>query len=953
MAVKTPTLSRTCPHCRAWPIGSHEVYCGGCGELALELEIKPEQAILVASLPEALKRPVLLANGGNRDLNVQIRPSAQRSWLSYAPSKLTIQPGKKARFEIHLDPSKLPKEFQIERLQYELILNDNARTRKMLGVTVKAGPKPEASEVVFGELQEGSVHDRQIQMANRGGLPFSIQSVEPFGSGQLDVGDISLPIKVGPGQVATIPVRWDTQVADEGDLTQAGFKVHFAHNEHLVVPARASLFRYRLQTTPERLRFEGSRKSKPEQEVLLQNRGTIDVDVASIRGSEPWIQVNNPYGATQLKAPEPGHATVDTELSFEIICLTQELGPGIHQGQVLIETAEPDLENLALDIELRVAALEAYPDYLGIDFGTTNSVVSFLGADRSPKVVELEDNGSSSPLIPSLLYFHELGNTYIGHRAKNASGGDPDRIVRSIKRVMGYDEGVQINEHKYRPEEIAAAILKHLVRYGEDCLFKTHQRFFDVRRAIITVPANFYGLQIQAILEACSLAGLETGQPKLAPPPTSDPPIQPSQESVQETPAKSPLPSTLPIILDEPSAAAIYFIDYLVEQRGLAPELEELVNRDEGMHILVYDHGGGTLDVSVARVTRQDDGSVGLSFLANRGDNRLGGDHLDILIMRDLLIGAKLEASHFDTSLIEANHSEIQRRREAEGWSADDWVGVVRARHVWKEAAEQLKISLAGGTTQTASESLPGWALIRFENGHLIRSTSSVELSLDSSQLFDRLNDALAKSARLIKQTLELAGVQGDAIDFVLHAGRQSLLNLIKENVSACFPNLPSDRLILDPTHLLKTCVAKGAALYGRSRDSNFDGGVRILQEGRALPHAYGVDRTGTFGQIEFDEVIPRGEAYPIRREKIFDSLPPTGRLSLRIYENGGTSRHIRGNEEITEAGHFEHRFDPAAVDQLRVRFEIDNNRQLKVHIEDRVVEIRPVQPAAELDWMG
>ncbi|MCG8455287.1 MAG: Hsp70 family protein, partial [Holophagales bacterium] len=601
-----------------------------------------------------------------------------------------------------------------------------------------------------------------------------------------------------------------------------------------------------------------------------------------------------------------------------------------------------------------------------------------------PRLVEPDDELSSG-LIPSLLFFGVDGSTQIGSRALASSGGFPDRTVRSIKRVMGYEEGVRIGERTYQPEEIAAHILGHLVAYAEEHLRSARGKQFDVRRAIVTVPANFFDLQIRAILDACEQAGLETDRDS----------ARRAAQLLQKSLGHS-FNST--IILDEPSAAALYFVHYLAEERSFEEELDEMVSREEGLRILVYDHGGGTLDISIAQAQRLEDGSVGIRILATRGANDLGGDHLDILLLRDLLSSAKSAAKKFDSRLITDPYREIQRRRAEEDWSDGDWAGVLRARQEWKRAAEEVKIALGGGELESTSRELPGWAVCHFEGGGLIRGSGAVTLEMAYGEMADRLREPLAKAGSLVEKALELAELEPEDIDFVLHAGRQSLLKLVQQRVAQIFARSPREgvatesagrisstrgrllrnegsvphdepnqsgsrvssgaelgpgvgRIVREQKNLMKVCVAKGAVLHGRYLDAHRVP-FRLIQEPR-LPHSYGIDRPGAFGKLELEEILRRGEVYPLAREKALEKVPETGRLHLKLYQNTGTRIRIRGNQDIRQIGSLEHFFDPEATESLTLKLDLDASRLLTAEIGDQKVEIRPLPPSDELDWMG
>ena len=209
---------------------------------------------------------------------------------------------------------------------------------------------------------------------------------------------------------------------------------------------------------------------------------------------------------------------------------------------------------------------------VGIDLGTTNSVVSVLEGGE-PVVIA---NAEGSRTTPSVVAFAKNGEVLVGQSAKNQAVTNVDRTIRSVKRHMGEDWTVNIDDKTYTPQEISARTLQKLKRDAESYLGE------DVTEAVITVPAYFEDAQRQATKEAGQIAGLDVLR-----------------------------------IVNEPTAAALAY--------GLDKNEKEET-------ILVFDLGGGTFDVSLLEI---GDGVV--EVLATAGDNELGGDDWDNRIVEWLV----------------------------------------------------------------------------------------------------------------------------------------------------------------------------------------------------------------------------------------------------------------------------------------------------------------------------
>lgn len=200
---------------------------------------------------------------------------------------------------------------------------------------------------------------------------------------------------------------------------------------------------------------------------------------------------------------------------------------------------------------------------IGIDLGTTNSCVAVMEGGEPVVIPNAEGNRTT----PSVVAFSKSGERLVGQVAKRQAVTNTDRTVMSIKREMGSDMKIKIDENNYSPQEISAMILQKIKAYAEDYLGDT------VSQAVITVPAYFSDAQRQATKDAGKIAGMDVLR-----------------------------------IINEPTAAALAY--------GL--------DKENDQKVLVFDLGGGTFDVSVLEI-----GDGVFEVLATNGNNRLGGDDFD------------------------------------------------------------------------------------------------------------------------------------------------------------------------------------------------------------------------------------------------------------------------------------------------------------------------------------
>ncbi len=216
---------------------------------------------------------------------------------------------------------------------------------------------------------------------------------------------------------------------------------------------------------------------------------------------------------------------------------------------------------------------------IGIDLGTTNSCVAVMEGGK-PQVIANAEGGRTTP---SVVGFSKSGERLVGEMAKRQAVSNPDRTIISIKREMGTDHRVDIDDKKYSPEEISAMILTKLKKDAESYLGE------EVKQAVITVPAYFNDSERQATKNAGTIAGLEVLR-----------------------------------IINEPTAAALAY--------GLDKQNDTLT-------VIVFDLGGGTFDVSVLEI-----GDGVFEVKSTAGDTRLGGDDWDERIMK--FIAAEFEKEH-------------------------------------------------------------------------------------------------------------------------------------------------------------------------------------------------------------------------------------------------------------------------------------------------------------------
>ena len=879
---------KVCSKCNVdWVIHSHDKHCGYCGCKVFDFSVKwKEEPLLYAGSGEDFHDlTILVENSGAYPLTFLPITTTRQNTIQFTQANNTsfeVNAGKTHSIPIQVNPSDLAAYHETITVRVE-----NLEGEKSLKLQALPCPEfnltPSRLVVSYRKGTDKKTENLRIQVLQG---KFFIDDIN-FSQGAICHVDYFKKLHKKDNVIKNVCLEIDCNKLNENiNMVKLRFKLRGISEpiqkevqiQREIVPEPPRLFvpKINLEVTQER-----EKKST----LTLQNTGEETLTIQNIVFNDPsnLVQLQNVAYPIEISGGE--YQNVDLLISADGIA------PETYSIDFTIKSDCEETPQYQDVLNIQVKEQKEYPHYLAIDFGTTNSCCAYY--DSSANKVKL----IPPEIMPSSIVYHsnpQNGKTYhVGYEAENyrTSEIDAPYYISSVKRWLGYNWERQFpNNLTLQPRDVVTDIIKHIIEQAEAYLdtFTTKSK---ITKCVVTYPTMFPHEQREDFKHAFEkIENIDTS--KL-------------------------------ILIDEASAASIGTI---FQGPGKTPK--------DDYRLLVYDFGGGTIDIVLSHVTR-DGNKIKIEPLSYSGNQKFGGDDVTQTIVEYILDELKQRIRTINPDLrFDIPYFKQRKILQLSQNPKIDQAAHNNTNRLYSEA-ERMKIKLSEeeelsekpetAGTFTGMECVVGNDLSLIET----LTQGKIDIKISELQLKSRIEAELEKTFAQIDTMIEDNG--NHLPDTVVLAGQSSKMPLVKKMMSSHFKDRHNRDIEIHLGENPKTCVVMGAARYGLTENLP---GMDIQINFQDKTHArYGIAMISEEGTVIFKEIVPNGKLIPNESLGTVD-IPINQTTNIEVYE------HLGSNNELSEAsliGIYTLDLPPnvseAALQEASLKMAVEKNGDIIVNI--------------------
>ncbi len=843
-----------------WVIYSSDKHCGYCGCKIFDFKVmwEEEPMLYVDNGSDIHDLTILVENIGAYPVIFQPLQTTQDNTILFPQSNdspFEVEAGKFRSVPIQVKLANLEQAHEVITVRAQDAPSD-FENEKSLCLKVLPYPEfkltPDPIEVRYRRGTKKTTEDLHLEVLQGA---FYISDIKVKQGSVLRVG-YSKQLHQKNDELKKVLLEIDcNQLSDELNVVKLSFEIHGLPQpieKRIEIRKEIVPEPPKLQVPPTHLHLDVTQEREKMHTLTLQNTGEQLLTIENIVFNSPseLAQLSNLEFPIDIEGRD--HQEIEMQVS----------AAGVEHGSYPINFTinsncedDPVYEGI---LNVNVKKLEVYPHYLAIDFGTTNSCCAYIDlATFEPKLIPLDNEAKPSEIMPSTIIYHTQpnnGKSYsVGYGAETyrTSEIDGPYYIASVKRWLGYEWGRYFhNNQNIQPCDVVADILMHIIQQAEKYLdtFTTQSK---VNKCIVTYPTMFPHEQRADLRRAFKKIGIDDI-----------------------------------ILIDEGSAASIATVFQ-----------KRVKDSSKDYRMLVYDFGGGTIDIVLSEVTNND-GEIRFEPLASGGNPRYGGEDVTHAIIEVILERLKTKILRVNPNLI----FEIPYFDSRKASIPSEKTSIDRARQINSDIlydqAEKIKREL-GEKSETAGYFHLISVIVQGDTrslGNLIQDDVTVGLS--TQQLQKIIEPGLSKTFDDIDAMI---GANDTRLpDIVILAGQSSKMRAVKQMMHAHFQNKYGKSVDVQLGDPPKECVVLGAAEYGRHHIVPDDDGdwINYADLSNITHSRLGIVKIRRRQPI-FSEIIPKGKRIPDNSRKTVDFPLRSQETYIDIHEHFGTDDDLTNSSQI------------------------------------------------------